>query len=52
VSVGGVLNPLADIGIGIVNGKPVVETAYNRKCVVGYTGFCTSCRNQGQFVLT
>jgi hypothetical protein len=51
VAVGGVLNPLVDLAIEVVNGKPVVKTAYNKKRIVGYTGFCMKCRKEGQFVL-
>jgi hypothetical protein len=52
VSVGGVLNPLVDLGIGVgADRKLVVSKTYSKK-VIGYTGFCMKCQKQGRFLLT
>lgn len=51
VAVGGTLNPLVDLGIGVGSDrKLVVSKTYSRK-IIGYTGFCLKCRKNGRFLL-
>ena len=51
IAVGGTLNPLVDLGIGVGSDRKLVVNKTYAKKVIGYTGFCLKCRKQGRFLL-
>lgn len=50
VACGGTVHPLSNLGIGFRGGKLRVDRSYSR-LVIGYSGFCFSCRREGHFIL-
>ena len=52
VAVGGTLNPLVDLGIGVWSDRTLIVTKTYSKKIIGYTGFCMKCRKRGRFLLS